>query len=569
MTLIKDILGFLDKDLRQQAVLVALSALVFGAIELVGIGSLFIFMQVALKSSIEELPDYYLYIYNFLELDSYYHFLLSIAAITTGTIIVRNTAFVLQQFIQNNFITTTQVKLSTKLFNTYLKQNMEFYFANTTNRLTKNLIQEVPRLVGNTIMSVITIFCDLIILAIILFFLVIKETELIIIACLTISLFYFIIYKFLRNFIREKGKARLAISEVYYNHIRQSLSGIRELKLFNAIDEANFELKKNAEKLKKIFVFFNFYKSLPRQMIEILLVVGVELLVLRQYNSGSTEDMILRLTLIATAIYRLMPKFDSIMHNVINLKFDHHVLQLLKSHLNLSKTEVLTDKKTIPFNSNIVFKKLSYAYPNFSEKPALGPIDMTINKGEVIGLSGESGAGKSTLMEILCQLIHPTKGDIVIDGKVLSHQNEKMNIAYIPQQPSFFEGTIARNILFGDHPKKINLEEMRNAARIAEVDTVIESLPLKYDSPIGENGNLLSGGQRQRIALARAFYKKADLLILDEATNALDKETEKSFIESLIREKGDRTIIIVSHNQQIFSYCDKIIKLRNGKIIPS
>ncbi|MCF3642666.1 ABC transporter ATP-binding protein/permease [Rhizobium sp. TRM95111] len=217
----------------------------------------------------------------------------------------------------------------------------------------------------------------------------------------------------------------------------------------------------------------------------------------------------------------------------------------------------------------------SFRIEDISFRYATGPggvsgIDLSIRAGETVALVGPTGSGKSTLIKLLGLFIRPQKGRILLDGVPLgdwSGECLRKSMAWVPQEVTLFHGTVAENIAYGR--PAASRGEIEAAARFAEADGFIRALPHGYDSPIGEYGQKLSGGQRQRIALARALLIDPAILILDEATSAVDNETEAAIQRSLAKMKGKRTVILVAHRLSTVVHADAIHVMEDGRIIQS
>ena len=197
-------------------------------------------------------------------------------------------------------------------------------------------------------------------------------------------------------------------------------------------------------------------------------------------------------------------------------------------------------------------------------------INLAIKAGETVALVGPTGSGKSTLIKLLGLFIRPQKGRILLDGVPLAEwtgERLRKSMAWVPQEVTLFAGSIADNIAYGR--PGASREEVEAAARLAEADGFIRDLPDGYESQIGEYGQKLSGGQRQRIALARALLIDPAILILDEATSAVDNETEAAIQRSLAKMKGKRTVILVAHRLSTVVHADAIHVMDGGRIIQS
>ena len=223
-----------------------------------------------------------------------------------------------------------------------------------------------------------------------------------------------------------------------------------------------------------------------------------------------------------------------------------------------------------PLSRDVTFTAVAFRYSGGSQD-VLRCVDLVIPRGARIGLVGRSGSGKSTFVDLLMGLLIPTGGEIRVDGLTLNADalaSWQAQIAHVPQAIFLTDGSIAANIAFGREPDDIDRDRVREAARLAELDGFIATLQDGYDTLVGERGVRLSGGQRQRIGIARAMYKQARVLVLDEATSALDAQTEASVIEAIRRLPGDLTVVAIAHRTSTLSFCDQILRVENGAIVP-
>ena len=227
---------------------------------------------------------------------------------------------------------------------------------------------------------------------------------------------------------------------------------------------------------------------------------------------------------------------------------------------------VSTEK--MPFNREIEVNKLGFSYPN-TDKDVFSDISFTIPKGSFVGIVGASGAGKTTFVDILLGLLPPKNGSICVDGKNIYDDISSWlcNIAYVPQTIYLIDGSIRENIALGIPADEVSEERIKAALKMAELSDFVETLPAKADTRVGERGALLSGGQKQRIGIARALYSNPSVLVLDEATSALDNETEKSITSTILKLKGEITIISIAHRLSTLEDCDFKIKIENGQAL--
>ncbi|MCS7048959.1 MAG: ABC transporter ATP-binding protein/permease [Verrucomicrobiae bacterium] len=214
----------------------------------------------------------------------------------------------------------------------------------------------------------------------------------------------------------------------------------------------------------------------------------------------------------------------------------------------------------------IAFERVTFGYD--PARPVLRDVSFVARPGQTVALIGPSGAGKSTLLSLLLRFYDPQEGRVMVDGQDIrefQYRSLRRQIAVVPQEPVLFSATVAENIAYGR--PEASREEICEAARLAGADEFIAKLPQGYDTPVGERGSLLSGGQRQRLALARAFLKRAPILILDEPTTALDAETEAAVLASLERLREGRTVLVVAHRLSTVQSADELLVLQEGRIV--
>jgi ATP-binding cassette subfamily B protein len=221
---------------------------------------------------------------------------------------------------------------------------------------------------------------------------------------------------------------------------------------------------------------------------------------------------------------------------------------------------------SVAFNNGIKLENLSFRYTQDSAW-VLKNINLSIAKGSRIGFMGETGSGKSTLIDIIMGLIRPSNGKLLIDDELINFENSRAwqsHIAHVPQNIYLSDTSISENIAFGVPRDEVNIKQVEEAAKKAKLDDLIGSWKDGYEAIIGERGVKLSGGQRQRIGIARALYKQADLLVFDEATNALDSNTEREVMSAINNLNKDLTILIIAHRLTTLKQCDLIISIGSG-----
>ena len=274
----------------------------------------------------------------------------------------------------------------------------------------------------------------------------------------------------------------------------------------------------------------------------------------------------------AVGAQRLLPMVQQVYASWSQVTGSRVALQEVIDSLGPPGEEIVLPRpdsvEPLPFRHTIRLEGVNYRYPS-GEADAIVDVDLEIPRGSRIGLIGKSGSGKSTLVDLLMGLIQPATGRMLVDGQRLNAELEprwQRQVAHVPQAIFLADMSVASNIAFGRPAGTIDLERVREAARDAELDDFIRSLPKGYDTQIGERGVRLSGGQRQRLGIARALYKRASLLVLDEATSALDDATESSVIGSIAALSSDLSIVMIAHRVTTLQSCDEIYEMRDGRI---
>jgi ATP-binding cassette subfamily B protein len=231
------------------------------------------------------------------------------------------------------------------------------------------------------------------------------------------------------------------------------------------------------------------------------------------------------------------------------------------------RTTPVTAELPRPRKGHVLFRDLSFAY---GDQPVLDDVTLEVPAGRTVALVGATGSGKSTLLKLLLRFLVPGRGVITFDGvsiDTVALAELRGAIGYVAQEPFLTDGTVADNIAYGDVERGPDQQaRIEEAARQAEAHGFISALPQGYDTPVGERGARLSGGQRQRIALARALYRNPALLVLDEATSAVDNETEAAIQRSLQRVARERTLLVVAHRLSTVRFADRIYVLVAGRV---
>jgi len=381
---------------------------------------------------------------------------------------------------------------------------------------------------------------------------------------------YIFVIKHTKEKILEDGKKVAVESTRLIKSLQESLGSIREL----LIDNSQIAYIKNYTTIDKLLrssqARATFLSQSPRFIIESISMI---LLTLVAYNLSKQANEISSIipilggfTLVAQ---RILPILNQSFQSWTYIRNMQPTLEQLVILLDQKVPKNYECKvKSIPFNKLIRFNNISFRYAS-SDIFAVNQFNLEIHKGQKIGLIGETGSGKSTIVDILMGLLDPISGNLEVDGLKITKENKigwQINIAHVPQSIFLIDSSIAENIALGISSSEIDFTRVKLAAEKAKISELIESLPNKYNTLVGERGAKLSGGQRQRIGIARALYKGSDIIILDEATSALDPTTEESLMVSLNELSNNVTIIMIAHRLSTLKNCDMILQISDGEI---
>jgi len=357
--------------------------------------------------------------------------------------------------------------------------------------------------------------------------------------------------------------------------LKESLGSIRDIILSSLQESFVKNFYKQNFKLRHTLGMQGIIGSLPRYFIEaliLILIVGFIAIIFTKYQINFTMYLPI-IGAMALGAQKLIPSAQMIYQCWIRISSNKdaftEVLSILtKSTENNVMKNISTDDK-LEFNKLVSFHGVSFKY--FKDSPLiLNNINLSLMRGDKIGIVGLTGSGKSTFLDLLLGLLTPSEGKIFIDNQKLGLSNmnrwQKM-ISHVPQHIFLNDISICENIAFGIDKADINFEKIKNILKIVRADKFVNNLKDGLYTMVGEEGIQLSGGQRQRIGIARALYSSFDLLVLDEATNALDSETEKLILEEIYDKYNNKTIIILTHRDSSLEKCDIVYNVKDGRVI--
>jgi ATP-binding cassette, subfamily B, bacterial PglK len=461
--------------------------------------------------------------------------------------------------------------LQVKVLSAY--QNMKY--EDHISRSNSEYIRNIRELCGECLTNIeltLRILSELIILFVIMFFLALINYKILLLFFLTIFPIFLVYEIFLKPINVKLGKINVNATRGMYQNIDVSMKGFKEIRILGK----EFFFKKNLEKFANI-IYEVQRKSIlitdsPRYVFEFFIVFASLVIILIISNKNfELSNYIPVLSMYFIAALRLLPSISLLVSSLSRINSGRYAVTKIVNDLNYLKStknnkidniEIVTDN----FES-LKFKNINFSYQNATIS-VLENVNFELKKNDCIGIMGKSGEGKTTFVDIMLGLLKPQKGEMFINEKLVNEfgSNFVGNIAYLPQEPIILDESIITNVALEIDKKKIDYKKLNFAISQANLDKVIDNLPNKIETKIGDNGIRLSGGQNKRLALSRTFYHGKKIIVIDEATSALDFETESYIAEEIKRIKGKTTIVIISHNKNILKYCDSIYSIQNKTI---
>jgi len=463
------------------------------------------------------------------------------------------------------------LNLSNRLLLSYLNQPYLFHVRNNPSKLINSIISETARGIS-FIFTSLNMIREILVLSLLFVSTIFINYQLSLIILATMGLASIIFFFLMKNVLASLGVKSKTYSEERLKNLSEIFGIIKIIKLYGASEY--FQKMFNITNIRKIKAeqLNRFIGFIPRSFLEILAILTISFVTYYFiYNDYSIKNIIPILTLLAILLVRSIPAFGVL--NVSASVLQYHKQSMINIVKEFEKYELIESQnkqKNISNNfvENIDIENLSFSYPN-SQHDVLKNINLKISKSECIGLIGGSGSGKSTLIDIILGLYSPKQGMVLINKKAdySLHENYPDRIGYVPQDVYLTDDSIRNNIALGVNKNLIDDKKIFEIIKLLKLDQLILESEKGIDTIVGNRGIKLSGGQRQRIGIARAIYKDPQILILDEATNALDYESEKDILNSLIKNKQNKIIMIINHRVNMLKNCDRVLVVKNGMII--
>jgi ATP-binding cassette, subfamily B, bacterial PglK len=509
---------------------------------------------------------------QFLELSEPTQLVLPLTILFIIVIILSGTLRLTLLYVITRLSYAAGADLSMDIYMRTLYQDYETHLSRNSSELINGTIYKTDTVISGILNPALMLISSTIILCGIVLVLFVINFAIALSISILFGMLYWLIIRYTKIQLKENSQTVADKSTEKVKVLQESLGGIRDVIIDNG-QKFYSQLYLSADlPLRKALGNNIFISGSPRYLIE---VIGMTLIVALAYyltlQEGGINSGIPLLGALALGAQKLLPTLQQVYSSLSIIKGTKKSLEDVLDLLNqpMPDSENLISSESIPFNHEIKLNKLSFRYAK-NTTWVLKDINLSFNKGSRIGFIGETGSGKSTLLDIIIGLLNPTKGELIIDQQSLNKENCRawqVHIAHVPQNIYLSDSTIEENIAFGIPKEKINHQRVEKAAKQSQILELIEGWKDGYETFVGERGVRLSGGQRQRIGIARALYKEADVLIFDEATNALDNTTEYEVMKAIEGLGRDLTILIIAHRLTTLKGCDKIVRLGKNSVV--
>ncbi|WP_231969392.1 ABC transporter ATP-binding protein [Polynucleobacter necessarius] len=555
---------------RKQFVLLLLLMLLASFAEILSIGTILPFLGVlTAPERIFEAPSAQFMI-QYLGLFEPKQLLLPLTIAFILSVLMAGTMRLMLLWASTRLSFATGADLSIDIYRRTLYQPYSIHCARNSSEVINGISGKANGVIYSVVFPALTLISSSVMLIAILITLLMLEPVIALIAFGGFGFIYLAIVRLTRKQLMLDSECIARESTQVIKALQEGLGGIRDV-LIDGSQEIYSEIYRRADALLRraqgnsLFIGFS-----PRYGMEALGMVLISTLayMLAQQVDGIAKTIPL-LGALALGAQRLLPVLQQAYGSWAQMSSGKaslvDTLELLDQPMPLNAYD---NNTKLPFNQCMALKQIEFRYGSY-EPNVLNKIDLIIPKGSRVGFIGTTGSGKSTLLDILMGLLQPTNGLIEIDGAPITFSNARAwqaHIAHVPQTIFLIDSTIEENIAFGIPKNLIDHSQVRASAQRAQIADTIENWPNQYSTVVGERGIRLSGGQRQRIGIARALYKKADVIIFDEATSALDGETERAVMHSIENLSHETTILIIAHRLTTLKDCTQIVELIDGNI---
>lgn len=565
-------------DAKQKRSLIYLAFIIFvdAFVELLGVTVILPFINAIMSPDALLENEIVRWFYDRLHMQSTDELIIWIAVLIIGIYIFKNLFLVYMYNLQYRFSYYGKKQMQNTLMKYYIGQDYTFFLNLNSSELIRNINTD-PEMFYTAVLNTLQLVSELGVSVVIIIFLMVTDVTITLGVAASMVVLLLIMSKVLKRILEGYGNDRRVYSASMLKCMQQAFGGIKEIKIANREEYFERDFEKQNDVYTYVIKQNAFLSALPKPILEALAIVGLMAMIIVKIVAGNADNQhfIEVLAVFAVAAFKLLPSvnriasyYAAVIHNgVVIDKIRGEYREMAENHDAMERArEKKENGQKVSLDQEISVEHMAFTYPNM-EEAVLKDVNVKIAKNSSVAFIGPSGAGKTTFVDLILGVLTPQEGVIKADGvdiqSGLRSWHEK--IGYIPQSIYMLDDTIRNNIAFG---AKDGVDDAKiwEALKQAQLDDFVREMENGLDTVIGEAGVRLSGGQRQRIGIARALYRRPEVLVLDEATSALDNETEAAVMEAIENLQGKMTMLIIAHRLSTIRNCDVVYKVENGLV---
>ena len=566
----------LSREQKFYCVVVFIMAAISAVLEILGVSMVIPLLSVIM--SIDQIRGnvYVKPILEALHLSSDIQIIIFICTGVALIYIFKNAFAIFYTWVSTKFANKIRRELAIRIFNAYVRQGYTYFVEHNSSEILRGIGVD-PQSVQTIVFNIFILMIRIITVVCITVFIVLTSPWLALMLLIMIALSSLMSELLFKNRMRRSGIDQREYSQQARQASLEAIQGSKEIFAMNRQKYFTDEYLRCMVKYDRSCATAAVGSSAPNNILEAMCVVGlVSAIAIKAIASGGAGMQITEIAAFALGAFRILPYIGSILGSINTITYNAPGLvvayeTLRETHeLEIRQPSVKNNEKyaNAKLQEEIRLSNITFAYA-VEKGNVLEGLDIIIKKGKSIGLIGASGAGKTTLSDLILGLYSPQSGKITMDGTDIEEIGDNWHriTGYVPQSVYLSDASIRRNVAFGIEEDKIDDDKVWKALEMAQLKPFVEELKEGLDTRVGEWGVKFSGGQRQRVAIARALYSDPDVLIMDEATAALDNETEKAVMESIEALQGLKTLVIVAHRLTTVKKCDEIYEIIGGKAV--
>ncbi len=562
----KNLLSLLSNRIKLEILFLFSLSFIVAFLEVVSIGSIPIFLMYMMDPAnlIDKIPLDFVkeFLQNYLSSADIITNLKLVLFLLFIIFLIKNLIILFNSVYQAFFNRRISTLLASGLFNKYLSEDYLFFINNKPSELIKNI--ESIGIVRSLITMILVSTKEILTIIGLIIIIGISDIKISLIMIL-LGIIFMIIHKYkIAGMLISYGKKSYKYTESRLSLINDFFGSIIDIKITNKEKFFSKLFKHYFWSYESARIIDKLVTSMVRPTVEMTSVIIMILVIILFSIEGKTFiEIIPLIALLSLSFIRILPSVVTLLNTLNRIKFETNQLKYLLKNINLSEKNFENDenKRVINFKEKIQIRDLSFSYPEKKVKN-IKNINLTINKGDIIGIIGKSGSGKTTLLNNISNLLKFEGGEIIFDDIKIKPKESFIinNLSYIRQDIYLLNDTIEKNVLFGEDQVENNNAEIKNSL----VRAGLEKYKNKLELVIGHKGSRISGGENQLLGLARAIYRNPKIIFLDEPTSNLDYKTQKNYLET-IKNLGITTILI-AHRREALDICNKILLMNDGTI---